>query len=157
MTLDLAAAYEAHSGQVWRYCASRVGPDAADDIAQQVWVEAWERRHGYTDRGWPVTAWLLRIAQSRCVDHLRRQQRRPTVPLEGWDRAAPDALGLAETLADLAPLLDRCTARQRQALALRAQGYELAEIGRMLGGSTKGAAVALLHRARDRMRLRQTG
>lgn len=38
---QFAAAYERHRAALVRYCARRVGDAAAEDVAQQVWCEAW--------------------------------------------------------------------------------------------------------------------
>lgn len=50
--------------------------DAAEDIVQQVAMEAARRFEDY-DRSKPFIAWLLRIARSRIVDYCRRVGRDP--------------------------------------------------------------------------------
>ncbi|MDH5508014.1 MAG: sigma-70 family RNA polymerase sigma factor [Anaerolineae bacterium] len=55
-------------------------PATAEDITQDAFVSAYKKLH--TFRGGSFKAWLLRIATNACYDELRRQKRRPTVPLE---------------------------------------------------------------------------
>lgn len=50
--------------------------DAAEDIVQQVAMEAARRFEDY-DRSKPFVAWLLQIARSRSVDYFRRVGRDP--------------------------------------------------------------------------------
>lgn len=150
--LDLTAAYEAHASYIRRYCIARVGPDAGEDVAAQVWLEACTHACEWEERGWPVTAWLIRIAQSRCTDHLRREARRPTSELGEWI-GAPDALGLIEARADVTAAISRVrTPPQRAALVLAACEMGPTEIGAVLHISP-AAAKALLLRARQQVRL----
>lgn len=147
-----AAAYAAHRARIERYCTARLGdPDVAADVAQAVWLEAWERRGTYEDRGRPFTAWIYRIAQSRCVDVGRRAQRWHLVPLVDV-HPAPDPIAEAETrLAIAAALAAVATPAQRQALALRAAGASLAEVAAAMG-LTLGATKALIHRGKEAVR-----
>ena len=145
-TEQLAAAYERHAPYILRYCRLRVG-DAAEDVAADVWVTACRDAHRYEDRGYPVTAWLLRIAHNRCVDHIRRERRRPALPLLDC-HAAPDALGACEAWADALPCLSAPhSAPQRYALMLAALGFGTETTAQALGVGTN-AAKAVLHRAR---------
>ncbi len=57
-----------------------VDNDAADDAAQNAFISAY--RNIKTFRGGSFRAWLLRIVTNQCYDELRRQKRRPTIPLE---------------------------------------------------------------------------
>src|SRR3712207_9112863 len=43
-----------------------------------------EGLHRYEDRGWPISAWLYRIARDRTIDIMRRRRNRQQVPLEAW-------------------------------------------------------------------------
>lgn len=148
--LDLATAYERHARYVLVYCRTRVG-DAAEDVAADVWLTACRDAHRYEDRGLPVTAWLLRIASSRCVDHIRRGRRRPTLPLLDY-HAAPDALEACEAWADALPLLlGLPTQPQRYALLMAALGFGTETTAQALGVTTN-AAKAVLRRARAGVR-----
>ena len=54
--------------------------DEAEDIAQEAFVSAYDRRATFR-RGEPFRPWLYRIAINRCLDRLRAQARRPA-PLD---------------------------------------------------------------------------
>jgi RNA polymerase sigma-70 factor (ECF subfamily) len=73
---------------------------AAEDVFQQVLLEAWLRCRSYDPTRASLRTWLSTIARSRTIDHLRRR-----VP-EPWDPAtAADSLaGAHEQSADI---LDR--------------------------------------------------
>jgi len=55
-------------------------PDLAEDAAQNAFIAAYNNLSSY--RGGSFKSWLLRIVTNQCYDELRRQKRRPTVPLE---------------------------------------------------------------------------
>jgi len=54
--------------------------DAAEDVTQTAFISAYRHLDSY--RGGSFRAWLLRMVTNACYDELRRQKRRPTVPLE---------------------------------------------------------------------------
>ncbi len=53
---------------------------AAEDATQEAFISMYQKLHTY--RGGSFKAWMLRIVTNACYDELRRQRRRPTVPLE---------------------------------------------------------------------------
>jgi RNA polymerase sigma-70 factor (ECF subfamily) len=53
---------------------------AAEDATQEAFISMYQKL--YTYRGGSFKAWMLRIVTNACYDELRRQRRRPTVPLE---------------------------------------------------------------------------
>lgn len=71
----------------------------ADDAAQEAFIIAYRRLTSY--RGGSFRAWLLRITTNLCYDELRRQQRRPHIPLE---RENDDGDWDESILPDLAPV-----------------------------------------------------
>ncbi len=52
----------------------------AADATQEAFISAFRSLNSY--RGGSFKAWLLRTVTNACYDELRRQKRRPTVPLE---------------------------------------------------------------------------
>ncbi|RKQ91617.1 RNA polymerase sigma-70 factor (ECF subfamily) [Solirubrobacter pauli] len=54
---------------------------AAEDVQQQVFLEAWQRGDRYDPARGNLLAWLLTIARSRAVDHLRRRVPEPRDPV----------------------------------------------------------------------------
>jgi RNA polymerase sigma-70 factor (ECF subfamily) len=80
---------------------------AAEDVFQQVFLEAWQRAPDYDPaRGTPIT-WLMTIARSRAIDHLRRRVPEPRDPA--------GALALLEGEADPAAGLDALVEQWRVA------------------------------------------
>lgn len=145
---QFSAAYERYAGQIRAYCLKRIGPDAADDVAADVWLDAWQAWPRYEDRGFPVSAWLYRIARSQCADYVRDRVRRPTVELDPRLWHHDPTFVLVETVADIRPLLVRLRSpAQRLAIELRVLGYGLTDSARLMG-ATEGSVKALLNRAR---------
>ena len=54
--------------------------DLAADATQEAFISAFRSINSY--RGGSFKAWLMRTVTNACYDELRRQKRRPTVPLE---------------------------------------------------------------------------
>ena len=52
----------------------------AEDVHQQVFVEAWQRRRQYDPGRASLLTWLMMIARSRAIDSLRRRRPEPTDP-----------------------------------------------------------------------------
>jgi RNA polymerase sigma-70 factor (ECF subfamily) len=63
--------YEAEYPRVRNYCAKRVGPSACEDLAQDTFLKAWRAWPSYQDRGFPVVAWILRIAHNAVANYYR--------------------------------------------------------------------------------------
>ena len=57
--------------------------EPAEDATQDAFISAYRNLSSY--RGGSFKAWLLRIVTNACYDELRRQKRRPTIPLEPLD------------------------------------------------------------------------
>jgi RNA polymerase sigma-70 factor (ECF subfamily) len=51
--------------------------DAADDVQQQVFAEVWRRAAQYDPSRAGLLTWILTIARSRAIDHLRRRVPEP--------------------------------------------------------------------------------
>jgi RNA polymerase sigma-70 factor (ECF subfamily) len=55
----------------------------AEDATQEAMISAYKNIHNF--RGGSFKAWMLRIVTNAAYDEIRRQQRRPTTPLEPVD------------------------------------------------------------------------
>ncbi len=72
---ELRAVYDAHSSLVYGLCRKSLGPDAAGDVTQEVFVSAWKGRTQFDpDRG-NLAQWLVGITKRRIIDHLRSEGR----------------------------------------------------------------------------------
>lgn len=117
----LETAFRSWGGLVHGYVRQAVGADAADDLTQQVFVEAWRARDRFDpDRG-VVPAWLVGIARNLVSRHWRTAHRTPT-PVDVVEDTEPspdhvDADRLADQLAVTAAL-DVLTEPQRATLRL---------------------------------------
>jgi len=134
-----ARLYRKYRAGVRAYLSRFVGPDAAEDALQEVWVTVYRRIAQLTDPG-RFRVWLFRIARSRAFDALRREERRqalwhaaareasevekPEVETALWD--LPDR-GVETAMAHLSP-------EHREVLQLRFfQDLEYAEIAAVVG------------------------
>ena len=129
--------YDRFQPEILRYLAHRTGdPDTAEDLAQQVFLKAWQAIPRYESRGVPFKAWLYRMAHNQMVDYFRT--RRTTVDLEGIDppeEAEAESIVLAgEMSAALERALGRLSEDHRQVLVLRFLMEKSAhEIGEVMG------------------------
>jgi len=145
-----AQIYDRYAQPLYRYIYFRVGdPDLAEDLQAEVFLRAFESLDRYEDRGWPLSAWLYRIARDRTVDVIRRRRLRQTVPLESWSGACDGPDREVEASIDceeVRRLLCDLTDDQRQVIYLRFMAdLSIQEVALRLGRS-EGAVKALQHR-----------
>ena len=142
--------YAGQYPHVVRYGLRRLAdPDAAAELAQEVFAIAWRRRAEVPDRSLP---WLYGVARRLLANHWRARRAAPdAVPIsaaEGRGSPGPDeAVGLADLRAALATL------SELDQEILRLVGWEeltVAEAARVLA-CTRTAAAVRLHRARKRL------
>ena len=133
-----AALVARHEPRVRRFVRRAAG-HAADDIAQEAFLKAWQRRGDWRGQG-SYVGWLLRIAWTTFLDHDRAARRR-AVREAGLvsDEPTPDpelTLAVGQALAAL-------PARERAAAELCfAQGFSHGEAAAVLGlplGTLKSA------------------
>lgn len=74
--------YRCYAGLVWTV-AMRVLRDRslADEATQQTFLQAWRSARGF-DPDRDLAPWLATIARRAAIDIYRREQRRPTTPLD---------------------------------------------------------------------------
>jgi len=93
-------------------------------MTQQVFIKAYESIGSYQLQGVPFTAWLFRIAHNQMVDFIRKESKKPTVPL---DESFPikddsDLEGEVETKIEMEKVVlatKQLTIAQREVISLR--------------------------------------
>ncbi len=144
--------YEQHFDRIYRYVAIRIGDKTeAEDMTQQVFLNALQSISSFKWKGIPFSAWLFRIAHNQVVDYLRKKAKRATVPLdESQVSSNSNPQLVAEHRLDIDQLLSatkRLTKAQREVIALRFSGeLSTAEVAKVMGKS-QGAVKALQHSA----------
>jgi RNA polymerase sigma factor (sigma-70 family) len=68
--------YSRYFGEVYRYLAGRLGPDAADDLAAETFLAAFRRRATFDPALGSVRPWLYGIATNLVAGHHRAESRR---------------------------------------------------------------------------------
>jgi len=143
--------YEEYFDKIYRYVTLKLGNAMeAEDVTQQVFLNALQSISSFKWKGIPFSAWLFRIAHNQVVDYLRKKKR-ATVPL---DESLPSSNGnpqqLVERKLDIERLLlatRRLTEAQREVISLRfTSELPIAEVARVMGRS-EGAVKALQHSA----------
>ncbi|KAA0219914.1 MAG: sigma-70 family RNA polymerase sigma factor [Planctomycetota bacterium] len=73
--------YDRCAGRVYAFILRLIGPSGdAEDVLQETFCQVWAQADRYSpDRSAPL-AWMLLIARSRSLDHLRRRRVRASVP-----------------------------------------------------------------------------
>jgi RNA polymerase sigma-70 factor (ECF subfamily) len=149
-----------HQDRVYRLAWRMVGPDAAEDVAQQAFLKAWLGLDQFTGAS-SFGTWLYRLAMNCSLDHIRHTRRFQPGPLadaEAWLAADVDvaeviveALEQSERRSALAWALERLPSDDRLLLHLRlGEGLRYERIAELLGvkPSTVGTR---LFRARARL------
>ncbi len=160
--IALSTIYERYSPAIYRYIFYRVGDaELAEDLRAEVFLRMLEGMDRYEDRGWPISAWLYRIARDRTIDTLRRRHKRLHLSLEEWSDTCdgPDsAIDVQLDYEELHQTIDQLSENQRQVILLRFMAeLSVQEVARRLG-RTEGAVKALQHRGLQNLaRLLQEG
>jgi RNA polymerase sigma-70 factor (ECF subfamily) len=143
--------YEEHFDKIYRYIALRIGNEAeAEDMTQQVFLNALQSISSFRWKGVPFSSWLFRIAHNQAVDYLRRKKR-TAVPLDesvASNDNTPQVI--AEQKLDIERLLSatqKLTDAQREVISLRfTSELSIAQVAEIMGKS-QGAVKALQHSA----------
>ncbi|MFY1622904.1 RNA polymerase sigma factor [Micromonospora sp. WMMD723] len=138
-----------------RYLTALVGADA-EDVASETWLQIARDLSRFT--GGEFRAWAVTIARNRAMDHLRRQRRRPSLPVPVQDLSdlagdadtaerAGETIGTESALA----LISTLPPREAEAVLLRAvMGLDAETAGRVLG-RRPGAVRTAAHRGLRRL------
>ena len=146
-----AQLYEEHFDKIYRYVTLRIGNETeAEDMTQQVFLNALQSISSFKWKGIPFSAWLFRIAHNQVVDYLR-SKKRTAVPLnESLASNDNNPQLVVEQKLDIEQLLlatKQLTEAQREVISLRFAGERsIAQVAKAMGKS-QGAVKALQHSA----------
>ncbi len=150
--------YEANFDKIYRYITLKIGNRMeAEDLTQQVFLNAYKSASSFEYKGTPVVAWIYRIAHNQMVDYLRKKGRAQIVSIEKTAPviASDDPEEMAEVKFDaeeLAEASKRLTALQNEVISLRfTSQLSIREVAKIMGKS-EGAVKALQHSAVEALR-----
>jgi RNA polymerase sigma factor (sigma-70 family) len=151
---------ETHGRAVRGYVLAMVRcPGVADDLAQEVFVRAWQARGRYREEG-SARAYLLRIADRLVCDRGRRRGREVHVGEEQWRALEPasppdEPAGLSEpdaAIGQLTAAMESLTPSQQRVLLLLYYGeLSFAEIANLMQCPV-GTALSHCHRGLQALR-----
>lgn len=154
-----AVIFERHGEAIHRYIARRLGPDAADDLAAETFLLAFQRRDGYDTTCPDARPWLYGIA-TNLVARRRQAEARfyRAIARSGVDPAAEPVEDTVTARVSaqagrgrLAAALAGLSSGDRDVLLLTASGLSYAETARALGVPA-GTVSSRLVRARTKVR-----
>jgi RNA polymerase sigma-70 factor (ECF subfamily) len=155
------ALYENHAPAVLAYLLRQLGSrEDAEDVLLEVFTVILEKKGTLLPDERSVRAWILAIARNKVVDHYRRAQRFPRVPLpnvEEWlyereDREPEQQLLRQEASQQLQISVQTLSMVQQEILQLRfGEDLRCAEIAQVVSKSER-AVRSLLYRALKQLR-----
>lgn len=142
--------------RVYTFVFTRVGDvHAAEEIAADVFVEAWKGIQRFTYRGVALISWLYQIAHNLMADFLRKRSRTRTERLGENEARVADPRDEAQSVVEwqaVSAALKKLTLEQQQVVVSRfVEGLSLAETARLMG-KKENAVKALEFRALRSMR-----
>jgi RNA polymerase sigma-70 factor (ECF subfamily) len=152
-----AGLYDLHLTRVYRHVYYRVGNRAdAEDLTQQVFLQAWRAIGRFQRTGAPFVAWLLTIAHNLIVSFYRQAKDRSAldldpVALERWSNPEHEVLAEYDRLAVRSAVLQLRPEQQHVVTMRFLENFEYATIARVLGKS-EGNVRVIQHRALNELR-----
>ncbi len=138
----LASLYDECYNKIAHYIFVRIGDRMeAEDLAGEVFLKALESLDSYKERGVSMQAWLFKIAHNLLVDHLRKAEKRKTVPIDSIEiedrENLEEAVELRLQFEKVSEALRQLTPLQREVVSLRFfAGLTSVEVGKILGKSS---------------------
>jgi RNA polymerase sigma factor (sigma-70 family) len=127
---------ELYTPDVWRFCASQVGVERADECYQETMLAAMRAYPRLRDPH-AARSWLLRIAARKAIDIHRVSARAPLPQAELGEHASES---LEARDGSLREMLSRLPAKQRTAVAYRfVTDLAYREIGALMDTSEQAA------------------
>jgi RNA polymerase sigma-70 factor (ECF subfamily) len=150
--------YDRFLDRIYRYLYFRTANQVdAEDLCEQVFLQAWAAIDRFKWRGKPFQAWLYTLAHNTLADHARRT--RPTTSLDDPEHpielaSEPDSPELENWMDKemLARAVGELTPEQQHVILLRfLEGRDTVEVAR-LTGKREGAVRAVQFRALQSLR-----
>lgn len=146
--------YKLHLDAIYRYVYYRIGQvHDAEDLTEQIFLNAWEALPNYKDYGNPFTSWLYRIAHNVVVDYHRRKKSTPASLNAIINEVKEDATTPLtrviknEEFTLLANAISKLPLEHQQVILLRfVEGMSHSEIARIIG-KNEGTCRMIQHRA----------
>ena len=133
--------------EVWRYCASMVGTDDADDVAQDAMIRVVRSIRNYAVSA-PARVWVMGVVRHTCLDWLRSSYRRRAL-LDRVQRQAAETHRSEHGWTETADLLAHLDPDRREAFVLtQLLGYSYD-----LAAETCGCAVGTIRSRVARARI----
>jgi RNA polymerase sigma-70 factor (ECF subfamily) len=151
--------YDIHVDRIYRHIYYRVGNTVnAEDLTQQVFVNAWKAISRYRQKSVPFAAWLITISRNLMIDYYRQRKEKISLD-ENYEAASrePGPERYAEIQAEHRQLMEaiaRLPEEQRQVIIMRfIEDADYREIASALKKS-EGAVRITVHRALKDLRAR---
>ena len=97
----IAELYERHGAAIFAFLLKTLRDrPSAEDVQQQVFLEAWQRASTYDPARGGLLTWLMMIARSRAIDHLRRRIPEPAGALADLPGAGENAIDEVDRLVE---------------------------------------------------------
>lgn len=157
-----AQIYDEHFDRIYRYVFMRVRTrEEAEDLTQQVFLNALQSISSYKWKGVPFSSWLFRIAHNQVIDNQRKVSKMPTttmdIPVAAIDPDPVDIVGQEMDIERVKQAMNELTDLQREVLSLRFAGeLSTAETAKVMG-KKEGAVKALQHSALGALRRTLSG
>jgi RNA polymerase sigma-70 factor (ECF subfamily) len=147
--------YHAHLGRVHNLARRMAGPEAADELTQDVFVRLWQKLSTFRGEA-SFTTWLHRLAVNVIIERFRTlgtaRERFLADGEAALERMPAVSTGRPDTRMDLEQAMRRLPPGARTVFVLHdIEGYRHEEIGNLLGVSV-GTSKSQLHRARMTLR-----
>jgi|LSQX01.3.fsa_nt_gb RNA polymerase sigma-70 factor (ECF subfamily) len=146
--------YDQFARKVFAYFSSGFGPDVAEDLSQQTFLNVWRHLEGnpwMAPDSW--AAWIFRVARNVRNDHLRAKgYRQPPLPYEdALVGTTEDRSDVLEQQIAIRTAFVRLLPEDQELLLYKTIGMNSDETGNILGLSAS-AVRSRMQRARERFR-----
>ncbi len=144
--------YMLHLDKIYRYIFYKVGNEReAEDLTEQVFLNAWEAIEGYRQRGYPFSSWLYRIAHNVVIDYYRTGKEEEPLDAASFT-LADESLRPEELLTQKAEVsrlreaIAQLSEKNQELILLRfVEGLSHAQVAQILGKS-EGSCRVMQHR-----------